>query len=184
MPILPEIQYRMFPPNYDPKPNYPVTQLLSNTNKEAAEEFYVTDGNRLYIPKIGVDSKILEGSTLDVLSEQEGVWREPNTAKPNDSIPGNMVIAGHRFQYLPPNRTTFYNLNKLKTNDNIQVYWDGKVHHYEIYKIFEVEPDQVEVRSLETDSEGSEITLYTCTPIFSSKKRLVVKAREIYNKVS
>jgi len=67
--------------------------------------------NRLVIPKIGVDSEILEGSSLDVLLTKEGVWREPYDSTPDQD--GNVMIAGHRFQYLPPNTHTFYNLEEV-----------------------------------------------------------------------
>jgi LPXTG-site transpeptidase (sortase) family protein len=137
--------------------------------------------HRLVIPKIGVDTAIVEGSNLEVLDRVEGAWREPGSSTPLSS--GNMVIAGHRFQYLPPNTTTFYHLNKLASGDKILVYWkeDGEIkdYIYEIYNIQVVEPTAYEVRFPNPEYE-KEITLYTCGPEVGERdKRIVVKAKLI-----
>lgn len=135
--------------------------------------------NKLVIPKIGVDSNIIEGENLNVLNKDEGVWREPKSGSPVDG--GNMVIAGHRFQYLPPNTHTFYNLNKLEKDDLIIVYWKdttGKTKDY-LYKIYEtkiVEPTDVSIRNIEGGLKN-QITLYTCGPeVGQNAKRIVVLA--------
>ncbi len=133
------------------------------------------------IPKIGVDSEILEGDTLDILNKKEGVWREPDSSTPENI--GNMVIAGHRFQYLPPNTNTFYNLDKLNVNDIIVIYWqkDSKIQDfiYKIYDIKEVNPNQTEIRNFDKNLNG-QLTLYTCGPNVGEKdKRIVIKAKLI-----
>jgi|694.fasta_scaffold50100_7 LPXTG-site transpeptidase (sortase) family protein len=137
--------------------------------------------NRLVIPKIAVDTPIVEGSDLDILLREEGAWREPDSASPSQD--GNMVIAGHRFQYLPPNTTTFYNLNKLKTGDKILVYWkEGDVfkdYVYEIYETLTVNPQDTFVRNFNPNNT-KEITLYTCGPeVGDNTKRIVVKGKII-----
>lgn len=131
--------------------------------------------NRLVIPKIGVDAEILEYGNIDILLQKEGVWREPDTKNPETG--GNMVIAGHRFQYLPPNTSTFYNLDKLERNDKVLVYWKSKDYLYEIIDKFEVLPTRIEVK--DDDPDHKILTLYTCTPLGSAERRLVVKASEI-----
>lgn len=156
-------------------PNYPISYAESSESNEKVP-YYITDGNRLFIPKIGVETKILEGQTLDVLSKEEGVWREPDTAG-DPKNEGNMTLAGHRFQYLPPNATTLYNLDKLQKDDMIEVYWEGQRYVYKITETFEVTPDEVWVKN---SIEGvKELTIYTCTPIYTSEKRLVVKAIQV-----
>jgi LPXTG-site transpeptidase (sortase) family protein len=170
-PIIPEIEYRFSKPDENSIPSYPI----SHTTTEGGEtiERYITNGNRLQIPKIGVDTKIIEGLSEKIMTVKEGAWRDPNTAVP--TIEGNMVIAGHRFQYLPPNTTTFYHLDKLIVGDTIKVYWEGKEYIYKVNQIFEVEPEGTWIKEQE-DTGIKEITLYTCTPIYTSEKRLVVKA--------
>lgn len=170
LPIVPALK----PVQQIDEPNYPVSYVKAlDSNDE--EKVYLTDGNRLFIPKIGVETKILEGNSLDVLLKEEGVWREPDTLKPGTF--GNMTLAGHRFQYIPPNTATLYNLDKLQIDDEVRIYWEGKELKYKINRVFEVNPDEVWIKDQPTDAE--EITIYTCTPIYTSEKRLVIKAKLI-----
>lgn len=160
------IDYQISLPN-----SYPVTDIQSSDDAKP-----IPAENRLIIPKIAVDSEIIDGATLDVLNVYEGVWRESGNITPQAE--GNMVIAGHRFQYAPPNTNTFYNLEELIEGDKIVVFWEGKMFIYEIYSTFEVTPDEVGVRDFNSDVPY-EITLYTCTPLYTSDKRFVVKAKLI-----
>jgi len=128
--------------------------------------------NRLVIPKIKVDVEIVQGNTEDALLR--GVWHRPNTGDPEYG--GNFVITGHRFRYLPPNNTTFYNLDKLTVGDVLIVYYNGIEYDYSVSESFVVLPEQLEV---ESDLGYDVITLYTCTPIWTSSKRLVVRALPI-----
>lgn len=130
------------------------------------------DGNWLIIPSIGVDTKILESPSLSILDREEGVWHDPLSKNPNE--PGNMVIAGHRFQYLPPNTTTLYHLDKLTTDEQITVVWQGKEYVYDVYSVDEVEPDALYIK--ESVGDFVELTVYTCSPIGFVSNRLVVKA--------
>lgn len=161
-------------PNADPEKVKDALAKLKFKNRLATN-------NRLVIPKIAVDTPVVEGSNLDVLLREEGAWREPESTKPTEN--GNMVIAGHRFQYLPPNTSTFYNLNKVGNGDKILVYWkeDGKNLDfvYEVYETLTVNPEDTFVRNFDPKN-NKEITLYTCGPeVGADTKRIVVKARII-----
>lgn len=175
MPFIPELQYRLSantsiePLSYEPTSEEIKDNSIAQTTQR---KIYRTDGNRIVISKINVDTKILEGENEDVMLREEGAWRDPHTSIPGKN--GNIVVGGHRFQYLPPNTTTFYNLDKLKNGDEVKIYWDGYEYIYKIYEIFEVNPDAVWIKSQDTERE--ELTIYTCTPVFSSARRLVVKA--------
>ncbi len=125
--------------------------------------------NTLVVPSINVDVLIVEGEDDSALDR--GAWRRPGTSTPDAG--GNTVITGHRFRYLPPNSTTFYNLDELETGDAIFVYWDGVEYEYEVTEVFVVEPDDTEI---EADSVEPRLTLYTCTPLWTANKRLVVIA--------
>lgn len=138
----------------------------------SSDDAKITEEYQLVIPKIEVNTAILESSSIAILDQQEGVWHEPNTGNPTEE--GNMVIAGHRFQYLPPNKTTFYHLDKLKEGDEIFVRWGTEEYRYVVKKSFVVKPQQVEIRNATPGLK--ELTLYTCTPIGSNARRLVVKA--------
>lgn len=127
-----------------------------------------TDQNMLIIPRLLMQEKINEGKTLAAL--KNGTWRRPNTSTPDKS--SNTVIVGHRFTY--DGAAVFYNLDKVKVDDEIVVYWNKKKYVYTVERIKEVPPTAVEVEDSTSDAR---LTLYTCTPIWSAKNRLVVQAK-------
>ncbi len=175
-PFLPEIEYRikkLF--NINP----PAMEIVENDNRDeedSSEVLGYTDTivkeNRLYIPSIWVDVEIVEGSSDKVLSQ--GAWRRPNSSTPKKG--SNTVVTAHRYQYTPPSNKTFYNLDKVEEGDSIVVYWEGDTYEYEVRDTFIVKPDQVEI---EQATDEPILTLYTCHPLFTADKRLVVVAELI-----
>lgn len=127
--------------------------------------------NTLIIPDIDVRTTILEGSNAQVL--MEGIWHRPGTGTPDTG--GNTVLVGHRFLYTSgPN--TFYHLDKLKVNDPLTVYWKGRRYTYIIDSSTVTSADSFEI---EQNTAQPVLTLYTCTPLFSIDKRLVVRAHQV-----
>jgi LPXTG-site transpeptidase (sortase) family protein len=124
--------------------------------------------NRLIIPKISVDAPI--GETTDSNALGQGMMRIPNTSTPDKG--GNTVIIGHRVLFTS-GPDTFYDLDKVTVNDLVYVYWKQKEYVYKVYEIKVVKPDQVDI---ENNTKQSIITLYTCTPKWTSLRRLVVRA--------
>jgi len=128
----------------------------------------IPQDNRIVISKIAVDAPIVEG--IDESALLNGMWRRPNSSTPDKG--GNTVITGHRFLYTTgPN--TFFNLDKITVDDIIAVYWEGKEYDYMVYEITIVNPDRIDI---EENTNESILTLYTCTPLWTSKTRLVIKA--------
>lgn len=125
--------------------------------------------NKLVVPSIGVDGVIYEGATVSTLNN--GIWRRPNTSTPDKG--GNTVLSAHRFLY-ETGPITFYHLDKVKMGDKIYVLWNNKRYEYQVFNISEVLPTQIEV---EANTKDPIITLYTCTPLWTAEKRLVVKAK-------
>ena len=73
----------------------------------------------------------------------------------------------------------FYKLRNLSLGDEIiltDVY--GRTCGYAVYKVDKVLPENLECLEQETGGER-ELTLITCT--IGAQKRLIVKAREIYD---
>lgn len=128
--------------------------------------------NRLVIPKIGVDTQIVEGKTETTL--YQGVWRVPSGSTPDQG--SNTILTGHRFQYRPPNNTTFYLLDKLTAGDEVIVFWNQKKHEYRVTETKVVANNDF---SIQAGTSDTRLTLYTCTPLFSTTKRLVVVASPI-----
>ncbi len=131
----------------------------------------IPDDNRLVIPRIQLNMNIFEGkysSTLD-----KGPWRIPFTSTPDRG--SNTVIAGHRWTYGAAS-DSFINLDKIKLDDPIAVYWQKKEYLYQVVDIKVVHPSDIEVEMPTTDET---LTLYTCTPMWTSRDRLVVIAKRI-----
>jgi len=124
--------------------------------------------NRLFIPKIGVDAPIGEANDKNALGL--GMMHIPNTSTPDAG--GNTVIIGHRVLFTSGPDTLYY-LNEVAVNDMVYVYWKGTEYVYKVYEIKIVNPDQVDI---EKNTKEAIITLYTCTPRWTSQKRLVVRA--------
>ncbi|MFA6525720.1 MAG: class E sortase [Patescibacteria group bacterium] len=167
-PFIPSVRFLLFPPKINPQVIDDSKELISglplSADKQASEDY---SGNRLIIPKIGVNAKVVEGENDQALLR--GAWRMPQTSTPDKG--GNTVITGHRFRFRPPNNTTFYLLDKLEKGDKIAVVWEGKEYFYRVIETKVVTPDQVEVINATNDPI---LTLFTCTPLFTSQKRLVV----------
>lgn len=124
--------------------------------------------NRLVIPSIGVDMPILEGPTQSVL-DRGGIWHLPNTSNPVNG--SNMVLSGHRWMYLPPSSRTLYLLDKVAIGQPVIVYWQGQEYDYRVYQQQIVDPTQVSILGPTTTPR---LTIFTCTPLFSTKHRLVL----------
>ncbi|MEI6477409.1 MAG: sortase [bacterium] len=162
-PLFPELQFRLQRASVD----HPgLARILPPSLRAPDTSTVPKTGNWLVIPAIGVREEILEGPDLSVLNKKEGVWHQVG------DISHNLVLAGHRFQYLPPNAHTFYNLNRLETGDIIIIYWNATAQVY-VVKITEtVDSDQV---SILNQNFSNQLTLYTCDS-WAMTRRLVVIA--------
>lgn len=183
-PFWPSIKYSLFPPEAD---NFIVKktekQITDNqpilpggediTTEEGQDEEIIiqrpdNQENLLIIPKIGVNIPIVEGTGESALNR--GAWRLPETSTPDQG--SNTVITGHRWLYRPPSDKTFYLLDKLEVGDSFTIYWNDVKYDYRVSSISIVEPTQVSVLNPTKDPI---VTLITCTPLFSTSKRLIVR---------
>lgn len=123
---------------------------------------------KLVIPEIALETNVLENYSEEALKiSVVKFWGvEPNQI-------GNFCIAGHNFI----NKNMFRNLKKLGLGDKLFI-TDAKIGkvEYEIFKIDTVLPEDVSCLNPITNNE-KEVTLITCT--MDSKKRIVLKAKEV-----
>lgn len=126
--------------------------------------------NRLIIPSMLLDETIHSGATARTL--RDGLWIRPQASTPDKA--GNTVIVGHRFTYTNP-RGTLYHLDKVRLGDSIAVWWEGTQHIYTVREIKTVKSHETHI---EAPTDDSRLTLYTCTPLWLPKDRLVVIATE------
>jgi LPXTG-site transpeptidase (sortase) family protein len=164
-PFLPKLEFWWKSLTHSDPPLVKV--IKSNKPNEA-----IPDDNTLVIPSIHLQKTIYDG--LPYPSLAKGVWHSSHSSTPDRG--SNTVMAGHRFTYngLQRGSSTFYDLDKVKKGDDIVVYWQHKRYNYKVSDTFVVAPSQT---SIENPSSQPEITLYTCTPLWTSLNRLVVQAR-------
>lgn len=142
--------------------------LVEDANGEVATETDAEDASRIVIPRMGVNAEVLENDSDAAL--WQGVWHIPGSAQPGKE--GNIVLAAHRWLHKPPHPETFYLIDKLIVGD--QIYYDhqGSRYEYRVMKTFIVDPDDVEILR----QDENKLTLFTCTPLYSTKQRYVVTA--------
>lgn len=128
----------------------------------------VPSANRLVVPSINVDMDILEGPTEKVL-DRGGIWHIPKTSDPAHG--GNTVLSGHRWEYLPPSSRTLYLLDKVKVGEPVIVYWHGVEYDYRVSRTEVVNPTRVDILN---NTDTPQLTIFTCTPLFSTSHRLVL----------
>ncbi len=129
--------------------------------------------DRIVIPKLGVNIPYAPGeASLD----RGAQWRHPDRGNPADG--GNFIIAAHRFSIQPTPQGTvekspFYRIDQLAMRDKIIVDYKGTRYAYEIDKIFDVKPSQIEI---EAASDMPKLTLYSCELGGSEAGRIVITA--------
>lgn len=129
-------------------------------------------GNRLAIPAMNLDEPILEGQSHYTVNS--GVWKRPNSADPGQG--SNTVLVGHRYSYNPGIAHPFYSLDIVEAGDSIGVYWNNHLFRYVVTQVLVVPPEAIDI---EAPTSTEQLTLYTCTPLWTSDKRLVVIAKPI-----
>jgi len=121
---------------------------------------------RMRIPRLGVDTVVVEGITVSALRAGSGHY--PRTPLPGQR--GNVAIAGHRTTYGAP----FRDLDRLVPGDEIVFETPVGVVTYLVDEPpFVVAPDDM---SVVADESRHLLTLTTCHPRNSDKQRLVVRA--------
>ncbi len=163
-PLLPNLSYRI---NGLLHIKRPLVRAAITDVGGASNDTIVKD-NILVVPSINLQEHIFEGNTE--ASINLGAWRRPKSSTPNRG--SNTVIAGHRFYYSVA--SVFYNLDKIKVGDPIIVYWEGSKFRYTVNLITIVKPSAVEV---ESPTKEPVLTLYTCTPLWTARDRLIIRAK-------
>lgn len=153
---------------YYPAVEYQAEQALGKPAQAAAQTVPLTADNQLIIPAIGVQTPIVEGSSLGVLLKHNGVWHQTG-ALPS----GSLVLAGHRFRYLPPNTSTLYNLGRLKPGDVMLVDWFGRRYSYKVSDVQTIPASDTDV--LQQRTQPNHLYVYTCQD-YKMTERILVTA--------
>lgn len=174
-------------------------QVQSEVQITKTKSSVIPKDNRLVISKINLDAPIIFSDNLEekeiTESLKNGVVWWPDTAFPGEE--GNCVITGHSSDFFWKKgnyKTIFALLGELNEGDEIIIYFDQQKFVYKV-KTKEIvsanntnilsqtplsgankkEPLTGSVRSL-TGPVGPTLTLFTCWPLGTDLKRLVVEA--------
>lgn len=154
------------------KKQFNASRKLFKINKSTRNKLAkkIKQGNvrliRIIVPKIGLDSIVLEGATSKNLRK--------GPAHLVESFPvgekGNSVITGHRVSYGAP----FRKLDRLNNGDEIFISTPEGNYKYIVFDKKIVNPKNIGV--LASNGEPK-LTLTTCNPLYSARERLVIIAK-------
>ncbi|HVL33571.1 MAG TPA: sortase [Actinomycetota bacterium] len=127
---------------------------------------------RLRIPKLELTKIVVEGTNPADLAYGPGRYR--TSVMPGD--PGAVAIAGHRTGWGSP----FIDLDRLRRGDEIIIEAASGTYRYVVRKTFVVGPGDAWVLEGDRESGNSHrLVLTTCTPRYTSLKRLIVWADQV-----
>ncbi len=107
----------------------------------------------LKIDSVDIEEPIFQDVTEINLINGVATSQEPSTLDAQ-----NVVIAGHSVQGVG---IRFNNLNKIKTGAKIQIISKDKLRTYEVSKLYDVVPTQVEILE-QHENEPKILKLFTC----------------------
>ncbi len=145
----------------------------------------VGDDNRLIIPKLNVDVPVNFGIANDTntinMAMENGVaqFSIPGASAMPGEI-GNLVITGHSAGDIYSNnqyKFIFSGLERLNAGDLVYIDYQGIRYTYSVTKKETVEPTDVSALVYETTKPM--LTLITCTPLGTSRYRLLVTAEQV-----
>jgi len=151
----------------------------------------VHDEPTLMIPKLNIEVPIIMDSANDVYSMQvamlDGVANfktSVSSAMPGEV--GNFAVSGHSAGNIYDTRSRykfiFSGLTRMEAGDMNYVDYNGSRYSYRVQGADEVEPTNVEeLAKISRNNPGKPmITLITCTPLGTSRYRLLVYAEQVY----
>ena len=105
-----------------------------------------------------IDSVDIEEPIFQDVTEINLINGVATSQEPSHLDAQNVVIAGHSVQGVG---IRFNNLNKIKNGDKIQIISKDKLRTYEVNKLYDVVPTQVEILE-QHENEPKILKLFTC----------------------
>ena len=121
---------------------------------------------RLRIPKIGVNSVVVDGTDTTSLRKGPGIFPET----PYPGAQGTTAIAGHRTTYSAP----FRNVDDLRKGNRIVVEMPYGRYTYAVERTRIVKPDAMWVIQ---KVSYERLVLTACHPLYSAARRIIIFAR-------
>lgn len=143
----------------------------------------VTADPRLIIPKLNIDVPVAfnihYNNTLEAMNHGVAQFMIPGASALPGQV-GNLVISGHSAGDIyssNPYKFIFSGLERLEPGDLIYINYESKRYTYQMTSSAVVEP--TDVAALVYDTNKPILTLITCTPLGTSRYRLLVIADQI-----
>ena len=143
----------------------------------------ISDEPRLLIPKINVDVPVRFDVALDDIMAAMNNGVTHYSIRGADAYPGevgNFVITGHSAGDIyssNPYKFIFSGLERLEDGDLMYMDYEGVRYTYKVVKKEVIEPTNV--AALVVDTDKPIMTLVTCTPLGTSRYRLLVTGEQI-----
>ncbi len=136
------------------------------------------DKTILEIPSANVYGPVVDGENANAMDR--GFWHYPISKPPGWR--GNTIIIGHRFLHIPPRTDTLFNLDQVQIGDRIIIEQKYDKYTYTVIHTFVVDKNNTSVLE---DTNDYRLTIITCTPLWSSEKRLVIigKMDRVYGNI-
>lgn len=184
--VAPVLVVKFFTGRYEYQPQLPLAQAREeeflDLNSIPAKQLFpaLTNpenvvGDQILIPAIGVQVPVVMSASLEdsdvVAALASGVALYPNGILPGRL--GNAFIAGHSTgnPWQGKYRFAFLRVDELKPGDQVHVDYQGTRYTYRFTDSEIVKPDP-NLRVI-SDRPMPTLTLMTCTPIWSTKYRLL-----------
>jgi len=170
-PLAPSVEF-WWQSHHDHKKQFLSAEIHSKKTATGNKTAVAPQPNHVIIPSMLLNQPILEGPISQQYSIlDKGIWRWPAGSTPDQG--GNTVLIGHRFTYTNP-RGVFYFLNKVNVGDEIGLFWNNKEYLYKVASVTEVSATDT---AIENNTSDTRLTIFTCTPLWLPKNRLVVVAK-------
>ncbi len=138
---------------------------------------------RLIIPKLNIDVPVIynipTSEVMDAMNRGVAQFSIPGANAMPGQI-GNLVISGHSAGDIyssNPYKFIFSGLERLSVGDLIYINYNSTRYTYRMTGRETVEPTNVQALIYETDKPM--LTLITCTPLGTSRYRLLISAEQI-----
>jgi sortase A len=171
-------------PTYEAQARYYISQLKTPPAAASAASSAAVDSksSEVIIPGIHVKAPVIYESSVDntniAYDLRSGVVHYGTTALPGQK--GNVVIFGHSsgVAWAPGNyKFVFTLLEKLQPGQQISLDYHGVRYVYVVTDSQVVAPN--DMKALNSNGAQSQLSLITCTPVGTSKNRLVVHAKQV-----
>jgi len=147
--------------------------IVEIPNVDQSSEYKQDIFFNLETANVKIVAPVVEG--VDEVAFKKGIGHHPGTPWPDDKR-GNVILAGHSSDLDPHNQygQVFRDLGKVEIGDQVSIVYPDSEYVYKVEAKYEINPDDI---TLFGQDGGPRLTFYTCSPVFTTWRRLVYIAK-------